>query len=208
MIFTQYTLSQVTLQDYKGLCLSFYDKNQRILTWQDVLYGWQSNAKFQQYFSTILETVPYPAYFWETPPLTQARQDHPFFCVVLDSPTLATVKADFSPFANYLRLSPKNTDVRVFSNLSGDAQLIAPCPVGPNPNYAHLAAFLRLAPTKLKRELWTRLAQSVLKRLDSQSGKPLWVSTSGLGVFWLHVRLDSFPKYYQYAPFKHLDGFL
>ena len=31
----------------------------------------------------------------------------------------------------------------------------------------------------------------------------LWVSTSGLGVYWLHVRLDSYPKYYQHAPYKN-----
>ena len=31
---------------------------------------------------------------------------------------------------------------------------------------------------------------------------PVWTSTSGLGVYWLHVRLDSRPKYYQHQPFK------
>jgi hypothetical protein len=31
---------------------------------------------------------------------------------------------------------------------------------------------------------------------------PLWISTSGLGVYWLHVRLDARPKYYTYAPFR------
>ena len=34
------------------------------------------------------------------------------------------------------------------------------------------------------------------------SDQPLWVSTCGLGVYWLHVRLDSFPKYYRYAPYQ------
>jgi len=29
-----------------------------------------------------------------------------------------------------------------------------------------------------------------------------WLSTSGLGVGWLHVRLDSRPKYYTYEPYK------
>ncbi len=31
---------------------------------------------------------------------------------------------------------------------------------------------------------------------------PLWLSTAGGGVAWLHVRLDSRPKYYGYSPYK------
>lgn len=31
---------------------------------------------------------------------------------------------------------------------------------------------------------------------------PIWLSTSGLGVYWLHMRLDRRPKYYTYEPFK------
>jgi hypothetical protein len=34
------------------------------------------------------------------------------------------------------------------------------------------------------------------------SASPVWLSTSGLGVYWLHVRLDTHPKYYQYQPYK------
>ena len=34
-------------------------------------------------------------------------------------------------------------------------------------------------------------------RIDSN---PLWLSTLGLGVAWVHIRLDRTPKYYQYAP--------
>jgi hypothetical protein len=29
-----------------------------------------------------------------------------------------------------------------------------------------------------------------------------WLSTSGLGVSWLHMRLDSTPKYYNWQPYK------
>jgi hypothetical protein len=33
-------------------------------------------------------------------------------------------------------------------------------------------------------------------------GVCLWLSTAGMGVSWLHVRLDSSLKYYGYKPFK------
>jgi hypothetical protein len=34
---------------------------------------------------------------------------------------------------------------------------------------------------------------------------PVWLSTSGLGIYWLHFRLDTVPKYYTYAPYKRPD---
>jgi len=34
------------------------------------------------------------------------------------------------------------------------------------------------------------------------SDRPTWLSTAGLGVYWLHLRLDSRPKYYRYQPYK------
>ena len=35
---------------------------------------------------------------------------------------------------------------------------------------------------------------------------PVWLSTAGGGVAWLHVRLDDRPKYYSYAPYKNVMG--
>jgi protoheme ferro-lyase len=41
-------------------------------------------------------------------------------------------------------------------------------------------------------EIWRLVAEAVEARLGSA---PMWLSTAGLGVHWLHVRLDSRPKY-------------
>ncbi|MFO1021395.1 MAG: hypothetical protein U0903_11970 [Planctomycetales bacterium] len=32
--------------------------------------------------------------------------------------------------------------------------------------------------------------------------KPVWLSTAGAGVPWLHVHLDDQPKYYSHAPYR------
>jgi hypothetical protein len=64
--------------------------------------------------------------------------------------------------------------------------------------YPHLARFVRRAPAAQQIELWSHLARALETRL---SPARLWVSTAGLGVDWLHVRLDSRPKYYRYAPY-------
>ena len=91
----------------------------------------------------------------------------------------------------------------MFPNLGGDALLLAPCPTGPVKAYAHLAAFLRGAPEAQVLELWRVLGRHVEHRV----GKRLfWVSTSGLGVYWLHLRLDDIPKYYQHAPYRTSHG--
>lgn len=32
--------------------------------------------------------------------------------------------------------------------------------------------------------------------------RPVWLSTAGMGVSWLHVRLDARPKYYGFAAYR------
>jgi hypothetical protein len=32
--------------------------------------------------------------------------------------------------------------------------------------------------------------------------RPVWLSTAGAGVPWLHLRLDDRPRYYGFAPFR------
>lgn len=48
-------------------------------------------------------------------------------------------------------------------------------------------------------KLWRCVAETMLRRL---SGRPLWLSTAGAGVAWLHVRVDPVPKYYAYPPYR------
>jgi hypothetical protein len=46
--------------------------------------------------------------------------------------------------------------------------------------------------------LWQCVAETALARL---SAAPLWISTAGGGVAWLHVRVEGAPKYYAYRPY-------
>ncbi len=80
--------------------------------------------------------------------------------------------------------------------------LVAPAPQGPPRAYAHLAVFARHAPASQQDALWQAVGHAVADRLATE---PLWLSTSGLGVGWLHVRLDERPKYYTYAPYRVQD---
>ncbi len=91
----------------------------------------------------------------------------------------------------------------LFPSLGGDATLLAPSPIDAATDYAHLAAFLRTADERQIQALWCKVGIHVAASLRDE---PIWLSTSGLGVAWLHVRLDSMPKYYQHQPYKHLPA--
>ena len=102
-----------------------------------------------------------------------------------------------------------NRSVAVFKNLGGDSELIAPCPLpsvtasssSSLEHNAHLMAFLQGAPPAMVMSLFGAVADTMVRSLATRASTPVWMSTSGAGVSWLHVRLDSRPKYYQYAPF-------
>lgn len=70
-------------------------------------------------------------------------------------------------------------------------------------DYPHLSAFVRRAPAARVDALWTAVGEGVQQWLESRRGR-LWVSTAGLGVYWLHIRLDSRPKYVKWGPYRSL----
>ena len=72
-------------------------------------------------------------------------------------------------------------------------------PSGPLSAYGHIGAFVRHAPEPQRHALWERVGAAMQRRVGT---KPVWLSTAGAGVSWLHVRLDDRPKYYGYAPYR------
>ncbi|MEO8927005.1 MAG: hypothetical protein ABI306_07560 [Caulobacteraceae bacterium] len=154
---------------------------------------------FRSFLLGVLADAPFPAFFWEMPPITRADLSRPFEYVAIAAPGFDGGAADPRPFAAQLVAGAPGKTVVAFANLSGDATLIAPRPLGLREPYAHFAAFLRGAPTSQQHDLLALTAAEAQKTL---SDRPLWISTAGLGVFWLHVRLDSRPKYYSHAPYQ------
>ena len=160
----------------------------------DVAALWRRDDIFSDFFIGLLAQTPFEAYCWETPSVTLATVRRPFEFALVDSAELARLAPDPAPFAAEMRAG-----VSTFPNLGGDALLVAPCRQGPLSACAHLAAFARGAPTPHQHALWRAVGEAVADRLGPQ---PLWVSTAGLGVAWLHIRLDSRPKYYAFDPYR------
>jgi hypothetical protein len=171
--------------------------DERQITYSEVIDLWQQDSNFRKFFISLLANTPWEAYFWETPPVTKLTVNRTFEFVLINSLQLASVRGDFSNFKQYFGFSTKA--IATFSNLRRDALLVVPRPINNKYVYPHLAAFIREAPEFQQHLLWQTLGRELEEKLNQQ---PIWVSTSGLGVYWLHIRLDSFPKYYRFKPYK------
>jgi hypothetical protein len=166
------------------------------VSYVEVLRRWQQDAGFRSFFLALLADAPFAAFRWETPALTRATANRPFEFVLLDSPGLAR-NPDAEAFAEHFSAAAAG-GVVAFANMGKDATLVVPCPNGPLSAYGHLAAFVWQAPESQKHALWALVGATVERRL---SVRPVWLSTAGAGVSWLHVRLDDRPKYYGYRPY-------
>lgn len=168
-----------------------------LLAYSDVLDLWRDDRAFRDEFTALLESSPFTAYRWETPPISTATVHRPFEFVLLDSPGLVG-RPDTLTFSEHFP-DADDDGIVVFESLGGDAVLVVPSPMRRDATYEHLAAFVRSAPGPQKHALWRRVGQAVR---DAMGHRPLWVSTAGGGVAWLHVRLDSRPKYYGHGPYR------
>ena len=167
------------------------------MSFDEVFGAWRESEPFRATWRSWLSDVPYDAYCWECPPVRDATLDAPFECVFVASPSLARMGVDDNAFAEHFR---PGCEVVTFENLGGDATLVAPCPEG-NANFAHLGSFTATASAERQDAFWQGVGEAVASRIGP---KPLWLSTAGHGIAWLHVRLDSRPKYYRHAPYMRI----
>jgi hypothetical protein len=162
-----------------------------------------TDADLRSLLTTSLRSAPFPAFFWEVAPLSPERAGAPFEYVIVDSPRLGAASADGEPFAK--RFSEGAGSVISFPNLAGDARLVVPRPLGSVDAYVHLAAFVREGPSDQVDALWREVGREI-ERWRATRTDPVWVSTSGLAVHWLHVRLDPAPKYYTHSPYRSAEA--
>ena len=160
----------------------------------EVLDAW---AAGDEWYGAALAARASRAFHWEHPAWTPASLDAPYECAVVDSPSLARETADPRDFA--APLAAAGGAVATFPNLGHDALLVVPAARSAHDHYGHLASFVRGAPRDQRADLWRAVAAAVRGRLGA---RPVWLSTAGLGVPWLHVRLDDRPKYYRHAPYR------
>jgi hypothetical protein len=195
-----FTLDATPLPGGQGLGLALH-RNGAPLSVRATVDLWQREPGFAAWFNGALAALPFAAFRWETPAVTRDTADQAFVCVALDSPSLARAPEP-EAFAAHFARSP-GAPVVEFSNLGGDAILVVPTPAADPSAYGHLGAFVRQAPAAQHVALWAQVGAAMERRLGP---RPVWLSTAGAGVSWLHVRLDDKPKYYGHAPFRGAPG--
>ena len=195
--------TRVILEEHGG-----HDDSRTLLTFGEVMRLLRAEpefgARWVEHLGSVGATKSH-MFFWECVPVTKETLDtRPFECIQLEAPSFARMRPDSAAFAEHhsqLACTSAASSIAVFGNLGGDSVLVSPAKLGSTPetSYAHLGAFTAGAPREQQIALWQNVADQVLQRADHA---PLWLSTSGLGVIWLHVRLDRRPKYYTHGPYR------
>lgn len=169
-------------------------------SWASVVEALASDGSFRERLTRVLASSRFDAFFWECNAVSAAATHRPFEMVLMDAPALGRMSPSSAAFSEHLGRESSDS-VRTFDNLGGDARLVVPTPLVGDEAYPHLAAFVREAPAEQVDALWEATGRAASEWLASKAA-PMWLSTSGLGVAWVHVRLDSRPKYYTHRPFR------
>ena len=166
-------------------------------SYSDVVNAWRNDVTFREWFNALLAGVAFSAFRWETPPVTTMTASRPFEFVLLDTPGLARTP-DPDAFTGHFD-ERSSSEVLSFPNLGGDAILVVPRPLASTSAYGHIASFVRHAPERQRHALWAAVGDAIARRIGT---RPVWLSTAGGGVSWLHVRLDDRPKYYAFTAYR------
>ena len=161
------------------------------MKWKDKLVEWKS-GNIPDYPNRIKKS-----FFWETTPVTKSLNTK-YKEKYIQSKMLDDMGDDYSSFKSHITKS-KNKNVLTFYNLSKTALLVVPKP-RKGKEYTTLKQFMDNASTTQQKAFWKKVASSVKKMLKKHD--KVWVSTHGTGVPYLHVRIDTDPKYYRTDAFR------
>ena len=171
-------------------------RDEQPIAYNEIIKLWAVDADFAIWYSDLLAASDIPAFRWETPLVTTQNQDRRFEFVLVDASSFTQRSTDQTTFSKFFTTEP----IVSFPSLGRDAQMIVPTPRSDEDIYGHFACFLRGAPDDQRIALWQMVGRE-LPRLIGDT--PRWLSTAGGGVAWLHVRIDSRPKYYHYGPYRN-----
>ena len=153
-------------------------------TWNDILQQWLSGEYFK--YPSKINTK----FFWNTRCL-ENNGNITFEQTFKESLELP-IKQNAKSFLENINKS-KNKYVTYFPNLGKDTILVVPMPRA-GKNYATLKDFCDNAPKIQQKEFWKMVA--IIAKEEMKKHKKVWVSSHGLGVSYLHIRISQSPKYY------------
>lgn len=171
-----------------------------LLTFRQVFDYWQNSTDFIDFYINALIELYYEEFFWEHPAMREEYLDKPYEFVIQRSMSFRRRSVDENAFSDYIY---SDGQVAVFDNLGRNAILVVPTMKSSSETYKHMGNFIRNAEKEQIQEQFNQLSRTILAELTK--GRLIWISTAGLGVIWLHMRLDSRPKYYRTNSYKNPD---
>ena len=142
-------------------------------------------------------SAEFPGYFWECVPVSSNTINKPFEFALVNSGALNNIKQNYSSFQEHFRKSSDNQVVS-FQSFSGDT-LIVPVPKGSD--YKNINKFTENTQSEQWEALWQKVGEKMEENLINANGATRWLSTAGLNVYYLHVRIDKRPKYYNHQEY-------
>ena len=175
-------------------------QEENYLTFREVFKLWQDSEDFVSFYTTLLKDIDYPAFFWEHPGLTPQFLDKPYEFVLQNSRHLDDRMVNENAFSKYIHEDSLVVD---FFNLGKDARMVVPTKKGDSTIYKHLAVFVRNANKEQVEAFFKLIGKVALEQINKEP--MIWLNTAGQGVIWLHVRMDTRPKYYKTKTYRKPD---
>ncbi len=170
------------------------------LTFKEVFKLWSNNPEFIAFYKAELIKLNYEAFYWEHPAINKEFLERKYECIIQRSRPLEHLPINENAFKDYIHM---NEQVTNFMNLGKNARLVVPTKKTERDIYNHMGKFIRFAKKEQITEVFKKVGESMLEEIESQ--KLIWLNTAGLGVIWLHIRMDTRPKYYKTSKYKRPD---
>lgn len=175
-------------------------QNEQFLTYQEIFDLWEQDTSFVKFYVEALKAIGYTAFYWEHPALKTAYLKKQYECILQKSKPLEYLPINEKAFSDYINNEPEVED---FMNLGKNARLVVPTKKSEEAIYNHLGKFIRLAKEEQIFSVFNRVGKVIKSELEQREF--IWLNTAGLGVIWLHIRMDMRPKYYKTDRYRKTD---
>lgn len=175
-------------------------KDDHFLSFAEVFDLWEKEEDFVDFYTESLIQTEYEAFYWEHPALQEEYLEKRYECILQRSRPLERARVNEEAFQEHIHTSQPCAD---FLNLGKNARLVVPTKQADTTGYRHLGEFIRTAQASQIKAVFQRVGKAMKQELSAE--KMIWLNTAGLGVIWLHIRLDTRPKYYKTKHYKQGD---
>lgn len=172
----------------------------KYLHWEDMFNGLTWEETFKRWNMGDIPKLPYEIkkpFIWKTSAITKDKKSF-FRQEFMEDKRLKGVKQNYKSFSSKpLELGSKkhmNKESISTINLSKDAVMVIPT-IRKGKDFTNLYFFMKNADEKQQKSLWKHVVKEsnkLLKKFDR-----LWINSPNLAVHYLHIRIDTKPKYYE-----------